>query len=94
MLKDLAARGKTSVDWFYGFKLHLVVNDCGELLNVKISADNVDDRAVVPNLVAHLFGKISGDRNHLSHEFPKVILMKDFNQKFFDKTLALRSASV
>lgn len=28
----LAERGKSSVDWFYGFKLHLIVNDQGELL--------------------------------------------------------------
>ncbi len=31
VFKELAARGKTSVDWFFGFKLHLVVNDKGEL---------------------------------------------------------------
>lgn len=66
VLKDYAARGKTSVDWFYGFKLHLIVNDCGELLNVKITAGNVDDRAVVPDLVKHLFGKIFGDKGYLS----------------------------
>ena len=63
---DLAARGKTSVDWFYGFKLHLVVNDCGELLNVTITAGNVDDRAVVPALVQDLFGKLFGDKGYVS----------------------------
>jgi hypothetical protein len=34
VFKDLASRGKTSVDWFFGFKLHLVVNELGQLLNV------------------------------------------------------------
>ena len=63
---DLAARGKTSVAWFYGFKLHLVVNDCGELLNVTITAGNVDDRAVVPALVQDLFGKLFGDKGYIS----------------------------
>lgn len=63
---DYAARGKTSVDWFYGFKLHLVVNDCGELLNVTITAGNVDDRAVVPALVKDLFGKLFGDKGYVS----------------------------
>lgn len=63
---DLAARGKSSVDWFYGFKLHLVVNDCGELLNVTITAGNVDDRAVVPDLVKDLFGKLFGDKGYIS----------------------------
>jgi len=34
VFKGMAARGKTSVDWFFGFKLHLLVNECGELLNI------------------------------------------------------------
>lgn len=37
VFEDMAARGKTSVDWFFGFKLHLVVNDCGELLNITVT---------------------------------------------------------
>lgn len=63
---DYAERGKTSVDWFYGFKLHLVVNDCGELLNVTITPGNVDDRAVVPDLAGVLFGKLFGDKGYVS----------------------------
>lgn len=63
---DYAERGKTSVDWFYGFKLHLVVNDCGEWLNVTITPGNVDDRAVVPDLVRDLFGKLFGDKGYVS----------------------------
>jgi hypothetical protein len=43
----LAARGKTSVDWFFGFKLHLVVNEHGELLNTQITPGNTDDRKPV-----------------------------------------------
>ena len=66
VMQGLAARGKTSVGWFYGFKLHLVVNDCGDLLNVRITAGNVDDRAVVPALVQSLFGKVFGDKGYLS----------------------------
>ncbi len=61
-----AARGKTSVDWFYGFKLHLVTNDCGELLSVRLTPGNVDDRAPVPELVKGLFGKLFGDRGYIS----------------------------
>jgi hypothetical protein len=57
---------KGSVDWFYGFKLHLVVNDCGELLAVKITPGNLDDRDPVPELARHLFGKLFGDRGYIS----------------------------
>jgi transposase len=62
----LAARGKTSTGWFFGFKLHLVINDRGELLNVKVTPANVDDRKPVPDLVDKLFGKIIGDKGYIS----------------------------
>ncbi len=61
-----ARRGKTSVDWFFGFKLHLVVNDCGELLSVRLTPGNTDDRRPVPELVKGLFGKLFGDKGYVS----------------------------
>jgi hypothetical protein len=66
VMAGFVARGKTSVDWFYGFKLPLVINDQGELLGVKITAGNVDDRDPVPELTRSLFGKLFGDRGYLS----------------------------
>lgn len=62
-----ARRGKTSVGWFYGFKLHLVVNDRGELLAFCLTPGNVDDRRPVPRLARRLFGKLFGDRGYISH---------------------------
>jgi hypothetical protein len=62
----LAARGKTSMGWFYGFKLHLVVNDQGELVAFCLTPGNVDDRKPVPQLAAKLWGKLVGDRGYLS----------------------------
>lgn len=62
----VAARGKTSMGWFYGFKLHLVINDRGELLAVQLTPGNVDDRKPVPKLVQRLFGKLFGDKGYLS----------------------------
>lgn len=61
-----AQRGKTSVDWFYGFKLHLVVNDCGELLSLRLTPGNTDDRRPVPRMVKGLFGKLFGDKGYIS----------------------------
>jgi len=61
-----ARRGKTSVDWFFGFKLHLVINDCGELLSLRLTPGNTDDRRPVPELVKGLFGKLFGDRGYVS----------------------------
>jgi Transposase DDE domain len=65
VFRGAAQRGKSSVDWFYGFKLHLVVNDRGELLAVRLTSGNTDDRAPVPELAAGLWGKLYGDRGYL-----------------------------
>jgi hypothetical protein len=62
----LASRGKTSTGWFFGFKLHLVVNDRGEILQFCITPGNVDDRKPVPKLVKKLFGKLFGDKGYIS----------------------------
>lgn len=62
VVAKLAARGKTSVDWFFGFKLHLVVNERGELLNFTLTPGNTDDRKPVPDLLKNLFGKVFADR--------------------------------
>ena len=53
---DLAKRGKTSMGWFYGFKLHLVVNDQGQLVAYCLTPGNVDDRKPVPHLAKALWG--------------------------------------
>jgi hypothetical protein len=61
-----ARRGKTSVDRFFGFKLHLVTNDCGDLLALRFTPGNVDDRRPGPALVKDLFGKLFGDKGYVS----------------------------
>ena len=62
----LAGRGKTSTGWFFGFKLHLVVNDQGEILQFCLTPGNVDDRKPVPHLAKKLFGKLFGDKGYIS----------------------------
>jgi Transposase DDE domain/Transposase IS66 family len=61
-----ARRSKTSVGWFYGFKLHLVVNDRGKLLAFCLTPGNVDDRRPVPRLARRLVGKLFGHRGYIS----------------------------
>jgi hypothetical protein len=70
-----AARGKTSVGWFYGFKLHLVVNDRGELLAFCLTPGNVDDRRPVSRLVKRLFGRLFGDRGYISQDLAAELLI-------------------
>lgn len=66
VFEGLAARGKTSMGWFYGFKLHLVVNDQGDILAIHLTPGNVDDRKPVPQLTQDLFGKLFGDKGYIS----------------------------
>ncbi len=54
--------------WFYGFKLHLVVNHQGEILALKVTAGNVDDREPVRELAKELTGSLYGDKGYLSQE--------------------------
>jgi hypothetical protein len=62
----VAQRGKTTMGWFYGFKLHLLINECGEILSVKVTPGNVDDRVPVPAMTDGLWGKLYGDKGYLS----------------------------
>lgn len=52
--------------WFYGFKLHLIVNELGELLAVHLTPGNVDDRRPLEGMSRDLFGKLFGDKGYLS----------------------------
>ena len=70
----VAQRGKGSMGWFYGFKLHLVVNDCGELLACQITPGSVDDREPVPTLSRHLFGKLIAVRSYISQALFEKLL--------------------
>ncbi len=70
-----AARGKTSVGWFFGFKLHLVVNDQGELVAFCLTPGNVDDRHPVPKLAKGLVGKLVGDKGYLSQPLAQHLLV-------------------
>lgn len=62
----LAQRGCTSMGWFFGFKLHLIINDRGDLLAVYLTPGNVDDRKPLGHLTKDLFGKLFGDKGYLS----------------------------
>ena len=70
MFKGLARKGKTSVGWFYGFKLHLVINHAGEIIAFYITPGNVADNneLVLIKLTKKLFGKLFGDRGYIVNE--------------------------
>ncbi len=77
VFRDCARRGKTSVDWFYGFNLHLVTNDCGELLSLRLTPGNTDDRRPAPELVKGLFGKLFGDKGYISQPLFETLFAEE-----------------
>jgi len=70
VFKGLAARGKSSMGWFYGFKLHLIVNEHGELVSFFITPGNIPDNNIetVTKLAKRLRGKLFGDRGYISKD--------------------------
>jgi hypothetical protein len=68
VFQGIAQKGKSSTGWFFGFKLHLVVNEKGELLGFNLTAGNIDDRnpMVIDKITKNIFGKLFGDRGYLS----------------------------
>jgi hypothetical protein len=46
----ITKRGKGTMGWFYGCKLHLLINHIGEVISLKITPGNTNDRTPIPEL--------------------------------------------
>lgn len=70
VFRGLAARGMSSMGWFYGFKLHLIVNERGEIVSFFITPGNTPDNniATVTKLAKRMHGKLFGDRGYISKD--------------------------
>ena len=68
VFKGIAAKGKSTVGWYVGFKLHLLCNEKGELVNFVLTRANVDDRqeSVIDTLTDKVFGKLYADKGYIS----------------------------
>ena len=79
VFSNYAKMGKSSMGWFYGFKLHLMINDEGEVLSFCLTSGNVDDRneEVMNSLTKEIFGKLFADRGYISQKLFEKLLKKD-----------------
>jgi len=77
VFKDIAGWGKSSVDWFYGLKLHIIVNENGELIAFCITSGNTDDRVPVRNMSKEIFGKLFGDKGYISEKLATEMMNKN-----------------
>lgn len=76
VFKGIAKRGKTSTGWFFGFKLHLIINNKGEIMSFKLTPGNTDDRTVVEKLCSNLTGWLFGDKGYLSGKLTRILKCK------------------
>lgn len=77
VFKDIAQVGKSTMGYFYGFKLHIVINDKGEILSFTITQANVDDREPLKNenFLKNIFGKLFADKGYISKELTKILFV-------------------
>lgn len=77
VFKDIATVGKSTMGYFYGFKLHLIINDKGEILNFTITQANVDDREPLKreSFLKSIFGKLFGDKGYISKQLSEILFM-------------------
>ena len=61
----MAEKSKSTMGWFYGFKLHLVINDKREIMVCKLTGAKTNDRKVVDILTEGLAGKLVGDKGYI-----------------------------
>lgn len=76
VFKGLAKRGKTTSGWFYGFKLHLIINEKGEILAFQLTPGNVSDVSVMDSLSQGILGKLFGDKGYISSELGQSLLKR------------------
>jgi hypothetical protein len=76
VFKAFAKRGKTSTGWFFGFKLHLILNNHGEIISFSLTPGNTDDRAVLKKITQGLQGWLVGDRGYISKKHAEFLKEK------------------
>ncbi len=79
VFSEYAGRSKTSMGWFYGFKLHLIINEKGDLLGIQLTPGNTDDRSPLPELATGLHGNLYGDKGYISKDAREVLRQQGIN---------------
>lgn len=75
VFKGIAEKSKSTMGWYFGFKLHLIINDKGEILSFCFSKANVDDRdkKIMSIMTKEVFGKLFGDRGYISQKLAEYL---------------------
>ncbi|QTD36220.1 IS982 family transposase [Polaribacter batillariae] len=75
VFKGIATTGKSTIGWFHGFKLHIVINDKGEILNFCITQANVDDRTPLKkkSFLDKIYGKLYADKGYVGKDLMQLL---------------------
>lgn len=75
VFKGIAQKSKSTMGWFFGFKIHLIINDKGEILSFCFSRANVDDRDtnIMAIMTKEVFGKLFGDRGYIDQKLAEYL---------------------
>jgi Transposase DDE domain len=79
VFQGIAARGKTTKEWFFGFKLHLIIDTDGNLVKLSFSSGNKDDRKGLESMISRIFGKVFGDRGYIPKNYLLTYIRKVFS---------------
>ena len=77
VFKGIATTGKSTMGWFHGFKLHIIINDKGEILNFTITQANVDDRTPLKKerFLDKIYGKLFADKGYIGKELMQLLFV-------------------
>ena len=77
VFSGIAERGKSTMGYFFGFKLHIIVNDRGEIINFAITPGNVDDRQPLKdaNFLKKVAGKLFADKGYVSQKLFETLFI-------------------
>ena len=77
VFKGIATTGKSTIGWFHGFKLHIVINDRGEILNFVITQANVDDRTPLKkkSFLEKIYGKLFADKGYIGKDLMQMLFV-------------------
>jgi len=73
VFEGLANMGKSSMGWFFGFKLHFTCDINGNLTNLVVTNANIDDRTPVLRLAKGFMGKLFGDKGYIDKKLSEQL---------------------
>jgi hypothetical protein len=107
VFKNIAKKSKSTMGWYFGFKLHLIINNKGEIMSCRITDSVSSDVSVAEDLAEGLIGKLIGDKGYISSSLSELLMgrglqlitkirknMKNFFMKMQDKVLLAKRAII